>query len=336
MSEVDWKQKRVFVTGASGLVGSWLVDELVRQGAYVVCLVRDSDPQSELFRSKNSEKVSIISGRLEEYSDLQRALLEHEIDTVFHLGAQAIVNTALHAPLLTFESNIRGTYLLLEACRVSPYIKSVIVASSDKAYGSSPVLPYTEQMPVEGRHPYDVSKSCSDLLAKTYFKTYNLPVVIARCGNIYGGGDLNWSRIFPSVIRSFYLEKSPIIRSDGKFTRDYVFVKDVAKAYMLLAEHTHRAEVAGEAFNFGPNSPMTVLEVVSAIAKVMGKEHIEPTILNQAKSEIKDQYLASEKAHQTLGWQQAYSFDEGLLQTVDWYVKYFEKTGLQSPKLASV
>src|SRR6476646_5070520 len=261
---MTWTSRRVFVTGATGIVGSWLVKRLLDRGAHVVVLVRDWDPQSELVRSGTIARTSVVNGCLEEYATLERAINEQEIDTVFHLGAQPIVTTALRNPLPTFEANIRGSYNLLEACRVHRSLVSrVVVASSDKAYGDAPTLPYTEDMPANGRHPYDVSKSCTDLLALTYAHTYELPVTVARCGNIYGGGDLNWSRIVPGTIRSLHHGERPVIRSDGTFKRDYVYVEDAVQAYMLLGEKLDRPGVRGGAFNFGPAKPLTVLQIVA-------------------------------------------------------------------------
>ncbi|GEM45261.1 GDP-mannose 4,6-dehydratase [Deinococcus cellulosilyticus] len=320
-----WQDKRVFITGATGLVGSWLTRELVNQGAYVVVLIRDQDPQSELYRSGTIQRVSIVNGRLEEYRDLERAINEHEIDTVFHLGAQTIVGTAYRSPLPTFEANIRGTYNLLEACRVhSGLVKRVLVASSDKAYGDSAVLPYTEEMPPMGQHPYDVSKSCTDLLSQTYHHTYGTPVVVARCGNIYGGGDLNWSRIIPGTIRSFLNGQAPVVRSDGTLTRDYVYVMDAVEAYLKMAQEAHRPEVQGQVFNFGPDQPRNVLQVIDALAQVMDRAHLKPVVLNQAKAEIQDQYLDSSKARAILNWEPTYSFEAGLQATVEWYRRFFE------------
>lgn len=323
-----WNDKRVFVTGATGLVGSWLVRSLVEKGAYVVTLVRDWDPQTELIRAGTINKTSVISGALEDYATLERAINEHEIDTVIHLGAQAIVGTALRNPLPTFESNIRGTYNLLEACRLHRnLVKRVVVASSDKAYGDSEVLPYTEDMPPLGRHPYDMSKSCTDLIAHTYHNTYGLPVVVARCGNIYGGGDLNWSRIVPGTIKALHAGERPIIRSDGRFTRDYVYVKDAVSAYLVMAEQAERDDVKGQAFNFGPEQPRTVLEIVDALRRIMDRKDLEPLILNEAKAEIRDQYLSSKKAEHVLGWKPSYELEEGLKETLSWYLGYFGRSG---------
>lgn len=320
-----WMNKRVLVTGATGLVGSWLVKSLVKNGAYVVALVRDWDPQSELIRSGLINSINVVNGCLEDYTSIERTINEHELDTVFHLGAQTIVGTALRSPLPTFEANIRGTYNLLEACRrLDGLVKRVIVASSDKAYGESEVLPYTEDMPPMGRHPYDVSKSCTDLLANTYFVTYGLPVVIARCGNIYGGGDLNWSRIVPGTILSLYNGQAPIIRSDGKFTRDYVYVQDAVSAYLAMADNLDRPEVCGGGFNFGPAKPFNVLEITDAIRRLMNREDLVPVVLDQAKAEIRDQYLSSEKAERLLGWRPEYTLENGLRDTIDWYKEFLD------------
>lgn len=326
MAMSEWFDRRVFVTGATGLVGSWLTRALVERGAYVVALVRDWDPQSELIRSGIVSRVNVVSGALEEYATLDRAINEHEVDTVFHLGAQTIVGTALRSPLVTFEANVRGTYNLLEACRAhSRLVRQVVVASSDKAYGDAETLPYTEEMPLQGRHPYDVSKSCADLIASTYAHTYGLPVAVARCGNIYGGGDLNWSRIVPGTIRSLLNDQRPILRSDGTFTRDYVYIRDVVEAYLLLALRAGATGVRGEAFNFGPERPLSVLEITQKIQALMGRLDLAPVILDQARAEIRDQYLDSGKARRLLGWQPHYTIEQGLAETIGWYADFLGK-----------
>jgi CDP-glucose 4,6-dehydratase len=317
---MNWNDKRVFVTGATGIVGSALVKKLVETGAYTVALVRDWDPQSELLRSSVVQRVNVVSGQLEDFGVLERAINEHEIDTVFHLGAQTIVGTALRNPLPTFEANIRGTYNLLEAARIhASLVKRVVVASSDKAYGDVETLPYTEDMPANGRHPYDVSKSCTDLLSMTYAHTYGLPVTVARCGNIYGPGDLNWSRIVPGTIRATLENKPVILRSNGTNIRDYVFVDDVVSAYFKLAECTPQDHVRGEAFNFSPESRVNVLEIVKATLEVMGRTDLEPIITSQSKAEIQDQYLDSSKARQLLQWEPGFSLQAGLQRTIPWY-----------------
>lgn len=320
-----WLNKSVLVTGATGLVGSWLVKDLIEKGARVVVLVRDTDPQSELIRSKTIKSCTVVNGCLEDFYAIERAINENEVDTVFHLGAQTIVGTALRNPMPTFEANIRGTYNLLEACRIHKgLVKRILIASSDKAYGTSPVLPYTEEMPLKGDHPYDVSKSCTDLISHCYSHTYKLPLAIARCGNIYGGGDLNWSRIVPGTILSFSKGESPLIRSNGLFTRDYIYVKDVVNAYMTLAENLEREEIRGEGFNFGPNRPYNVLEIVQAISDIMRCQDIKPQILNKATAEIPDQTLCSKKAEKLLNWKPTYTLEEGLVETIKWYESYIQ------------
>ena len=317
------RQRRVFVTGATGIVGSALVRRLLDGAAYVVVLVRDWDPQSELIRSGIIGRTSVVNGRLEDYDTLERAINENEIDTVFHLGAQPIVTTAFRNPLPTFEANIRGSYNLLEACRVHrSLVSSIVVASSDKAYGDALTLPYTEDMPVNGRHPYDVSKSCTDLLSMTYAHSYGLPVAVARCGNIYGAGDLNWSRIVPGTIRSLLRSERPVIRSNGLFTRDYIYVEDVVDAYLALAAHAPDPGVKGEAFNFSPKKPVTVLEIVKTIQQLMRRGDIEPIVLDQVRMEIRDQYLDSTKAAERLGWRARFGLEEGLTPTIAWYERF--------------
>jgi CDP-glucose 4,6-dehydratase len=319
----SWSQRRVLVTGATGIIGSWLVKELLRREAQVLALVLEDEPGSELCRSGDIDRVSVVHGALEDYPVLDGSLGEHGIDTVFHLGAQTIVGAAYRAPLPTFESNIRGTYNLLEACRVhADTVRSVVIASSDKAYGEQPVLPYTEKMTLSGQHPYDVSKSCADMLAQSYYRTYNLPVGIARVGNVYGGGDLNWSRIVPGSIRSILEGKRPVVRSDGTYERDYIYVKDVVDGYIRLAEGLSRDDVKGEAFNFGNEAPVTVLELVRQIQAALGGVDLEPEIVNTAEAEIRRQYLSASKARDVLCWQPRYDPELGLRETIDWYREF--------------
>lgn len=320
----NWKDKNVFITGATGLVGSWLTKFLVDEGANVIVLVRDIVPKSILWSSSDEfdyikDNLTVVYGKLEDYELLGRALNEYEIEVVFHLGAQTIVGIANHNPLSTFESNIRGTYNLLEACRRSPLIKAIVIASSDKAYGEQEHLPYDESTPLQGTHPYDVSKSCADLIAYTYYNTFKLPVCVTRCGNFYGPGDLNFNRIIPGTIRSLLNGESPIIRSDGTFIRDYFYVKDGALAYMHLAEKMlSDTSIHGEAYNFSTEIQVMVLELVKKIIDMMAVD-IEPTILDQAENEIRNQYLSAKKAKEQLGWSPRYTLDSSLNETIEWY-----------------
>ncbi len=325
MENSFWRNRNVFITGCTGLLGSWMTESLYRKGANVVGLIRDLVPQSNLNKLGCWEKINVVRGEVEDYPLLERALNEYEIDTVFHLAAQTIVSIANRAPLATFEANIKGTWNLLEACRRVSTVERVVVASSDKAYGSHDELPYTEEAPLQGRHPYDVSKSCADLLARAYYETYDLPVSVTRCGNLYGGGDLNWNRIIPGTIRSVHNRETPIIRSDGKFIRDYFFVKDAVAGYLLQAKKTAEAGVKGEAFNFSDERQINVLELVTLILKLMGEETIKPRILDQVKGEIRHQYLSSEKARNVLGWKPLYTLEEGLEETIDWYRDFFRR-----------
>jgi CDP-glucose 4,6-dehydratase len=319
-----WRDRRVFVTGATGLVGGWLVRRLLEAEADVVCLVRDWTPQSELVTSRMIDQVTVVRGDICDQEVLERALGEFEIETVMHLAAQSIVGIANRNPGSTFEANIGGTWKLLDACRRSPKVQQVVTASSDKAYGDAPTLPYKEDTPLNGQHPYDVSKSCSDLLAQTYAHTYGLPVCITRCGNFYGGGDHNWNRIVPGTIRSLLRGQRPLIRSDGSFIRDYFFVEDGAAAYMHLAEQlSEKPELAGEAFNLSNEIQMSVLELVGKICDVMNLD-IEPEVLGEASNEIKHQYLDAAKARDLLDWQPLFTLEEGLSRTIAWYRNYFE------------
>ncbi|MEA1023932.1 GDP-mannose 4,6-dehydratase [Bacillus subtilis] len=319
-----WKNKNVFVTGCTGLLGSYLVKELIDQGANVTGLVRDHVPQSNLYQGEHIKKMNIVRGSLEDLAVIERVLGEYEIDTVFHLAAQAIVGVANRNPISTFEANILGTWNILEACRKHPLIKRVIVASSDKAYGDQENLPYDENMPLQGKHPYDVSKSCADLISHTYFHTYGLPVCITRCGNLYGGGDLNFNRIIPQTIQLVLNGEAPEIRSDGTFVRDYFYIEDAVQAYLLLAEKMEENNLAGEAFNFSNEIQLTVLELVEKILKKMNS-NLKPKVLNQGSNEIKHQYLSAEKARKLLNWTPAYTIDEGLEKTIEWYTEFFKK-----------
>jgi CDP-glucose 4,6-dehydratase len=294
----------------------------VGRGAFVVAMVRDNDPQSRFYSDGVAKHCTTVSGDLARLENCMRAINDYEIETIFHLGAQTIVGAALRDPIDCFESNIRGTYHLLEAARrLSPLVKNVVVASSDKAYGDSEVLPYTEEMPLRGRHPYDVSKSCTDLLSDTYAHTYGLNVTIARCGNIYGGGDLNWSRIVPGTIRSLLTGQRPVLRSSGANIRDYIYVRDVVSAYLTLAEQSDRPEICGDAFNFSPQTRISVLDIVEAIGHAMGIRP-DPVILNAAQAEILDQTLDASKARRLLGWTAQWSLEDGLHETIAWYRKH--------------
>ena len=320
-----WQDKPVFVTGGTGLVGSWLVRRLVNAGADVVCLVRDWVPQSEMVQTGLMDKVKVVRGDVCDQELLERVLGEYEIDTVIHLAAQTIVTIANRNPVSTFETNIGGTWSLLEACRRSPKVKGIVIASSDKAYGDQIELPYNENTPLSGQHPYDVSKSCADLIAHTYAESYGLPVVITRCGNFYGGGDLNWNRIVPGTIRSIFRGQAPIIRSDGQYIRDYFYVEDGAAAYMLLAEKLAAdPNLHGEAFNFSNELQITVIDLVNTILKQMGSK-LQPVILNEVSNEIRHQYLSADKAHKMLHWAPLFTLDQGLKLTIQWYQDYLEK-----------
>lgn len=317
-----WQDRRVFVTGCTGLVGSWTVRALLDRGAHVVGLVRDRLSHSELVRGGLDRRIDIVHGCVENETQLERTLAEYEIQTVIHLAAQTIVGVANRSPLSTFETNIKGTWCLLEAARRCGLNPQVIVASSDKAYGEQTALPYTEDAPLEGRHPYDASKSCTDILALTYHHTYRLPVCVTRCGNFYGGGDLNWNRIVPGTIRSVLRGQRPVIRSDGSYVRDYFYVKDGAAAYLHLAEcMASNPDVVGQAFNFSTEIQVTVLELVERILRRMGAS-LEPDVRGEASNEIKHQYLSAAKARELLAWKPRYQLDESLVETIDWYRSY--------------
>jgi CDP-glucose 4,6-dehydratase len=332
-----WSNTRVFVTGGTGLLGSWLTGELLDRGATVVCLVRDWVPDSHAVNAGILTRCRLVRGELEDFPLMLRALNEYEIDSVFHLGAQTIVGTATRSALSTFESNIRGTWTLLEAAKeCGSRIQRVIVASSDKAYGEHERLPYTEDAPLIGRFPYDVSKSCADLISLSYFHSYRLPVAITRCGNLYGGGDLNFNRLVPGTIRSALQGASPVIRSDGTFVRDYFYVRDAVDAYLALAERVPEVGFVGEAFNFGTETPLSVIDMANRILDVMGRRDLPLTILNQATNEISRQYLDCTKAKTRLHWEATRSLDASLGETAAWYRGWLDRTqnGVDAPAMA--
>jgi CDP-glucose 4,6-dehydratase len=321
------EKSRILVTGATGLVGSALVKRLLeKKPDKLVCLVRDFVPNSPFFLDGLDKRVTIARGDLTDFFAVERVINEYEIESIVHLGAQAIVPIANCSPLSTFESNIKGTWNVLEAARLhDKKVKSIVVASSDKAYGEQKVLPYTEDMPLQGSHPYDVSKSCADLLATAYAKTYGLNTVISRCGNFYGPGDLNFNRIVPGTILSALRGERPIIRSDGKMTRDYIYVMDAAEAYITLVEKSAELKISGEAFNFSTESQLTVLELVGKILKACGRSDLKPVIKNEPVKEIPHQHLSAAKARKVLGWKSKYGLEEGLKETVKWYAAYFKE-----------
>jgi CDP-glucose 4,6-dehydratase len=317
-----WKSRKVFVTGCTGIVGSWLTIALLDAGAEVIGLIRDRVPLSNLMLSGAIDRIIGVEGDITDAWLLERVLNEYEIEVVFHLAAQPLVRMANRAPIGTFETNIRGTWLLLEACRQSQTVKRIVMASSDKAYGDQDKLPYTEEAPLQGRHPYDVSKSAADLIAQAYACTYDLPVAITRCGNIYGGGDLNWDRIVPGTIRSVLQGEAPIIRSDGTPLRDYLYIDDIVDGYLSVAEKLEDRSMHGQAINFGMDDPRSALDIARLIIAISDRPDLQPIVLNQASNEIGKQYLASEKAHRVLGWSAKYSIEAGLRMTMQWYKEF--------------
>jgi CDP-glucose 4,6-dehydratase len=322
-----WRDRPTMVTGATGLLGGWLVRRLLDLEADVICLIRDWVPQSELVSSHLIERTKVVRGDIRDQAMLERTLGEYEVDSVIHLAAQTIVGIANRNPVSTYETNVGGTWALLEACRRTPTIRQIAIASSDKAYGSHDQLPYDEEAALQGRHPYDVSKSAADLIAQSYATTFGLPIVITRCGNFYGGGDLNWNRVVPGTIRSVLRGQRPVIRSDGTYVRDYFYVEDGAATYTLLVERlAEDRKLLGESFNFSNETPTTVLALVEKILEAMGSD-LEPEIRNEAVNEIREQYLSAAKARRMLQWKPVFSLDQGLSRTIEWYRNMFEKAG---------
>lgn len=319
-----WKDKKVFVTGATGFKGTWLVKALVEAGAKVTCLAFELPVNSNFVNLRLDKKTNMVFGNIKDKELLKQALYKYKIDTIFHLAAQPLVQAALKNPIETFETNIEGTWNLLEVSRLYGGIKRFVFASSDKAYGVHDKLPYDEECALQGSFPYDVSKSCADLLAQTYAKTYDLPVVISRMENVYGGGDLNFDRIMPETIKHILNDEEILIRSDGQFTRGFFYVEDSAAAYMSLAENLESKNLKGESFNFGYGEPIKIIDMVNLIIKISGKP-ADVKILNEVKAEIRDQYLSVKKAKEILGFKPLYGFETGLKETYNWYKNYFGK-----------
>ncbi len=326
MSRRFWADRPVLVTGGTGFIGSWIVDDLAERGANVIVLVRDLTTFSRRRLQDRRKAITTVFGDLTQVAQIERIVNEYEIDTLLHLGAQAVVGTANRSPLSTFESNIRGTWNILEVARGARTLSRTVLASSDKAYGEPTKLPITESHPLQASHPYDVSKACCDLLGQTYFKTYGLPIAITRCSNVYGGGDTNYSRLVPSVMRSVLRGERPVIRSDGTPVRDYLYVSDAVEAYSSLAENLNRAEIKGQAFNFGHNNPISVLDLTARIIRLSGCSDLKPMVKGESSGEIQRQYLSSEKAKRLLGWAPIVKLDEGLKRTLTWYRQELDRT----------
>lgn len=320
-----WDHRTVFVTGCTGFLGRWLTRELNQRGARVIGLVRGDGQRPPIFPDDEPPRLTPVKGSVEDYAVLERALVDHEIDTVVHLAAQAIVTDAMKDPRAALETNVRGTWNLLEACRKTGSVSRILVASSDKAYGAHDKLPYREEHPLRGTFPYDVSKSCADLISTMYHRTYGTPVCATRCGNVFGPGDLNTSRIVPGTIQSALRGERPVIRSDGSPVRDYLYVQDAIHGYRILAEKMDNPEVCGQAFNFGTGEPLSVLELTRRILKLAGLEGLEPDIRGGAKAEVEEQYVSYDRAHDLLGWEPGRSVTERLGETVQWHRDYLSR-----------
>jgi CDP-glucose 4,6-dehydratase len=319
--------RTALVTGAQGFIGSWLAERLLDEGAKVVALRRDVPALSRFRLDALEERCDVVQGDLDDYEALLRILNEHDVNLVFHLAAQTIVGTANRSPLSTFDTNVKGTYTLLEACRaigvVGNPVEAVVVASSDKAYGEHDELPYREDFPLQPSYPYDVSKACTDLIARSYAVTFELPVAVTRLANVYGGGDFNFSRIVPDTIRALIRGERPVIRSDGTPERDYMYVEDAVEAYLAVAESLGRRELWGRAWNAGNGTPVAVRELVERLIRAAGSD-AEPEVKGEGKpaGEIDRQWLDSTAIREELGWQPRWQLDDGLAETHRWYVQH--------------
>lgn len=321
-----WKGRNILITGGSGFVGYWVASTLAAKGARVTILDPKPLPSFSVIEGIGRKNFKYVCGLSTAETLVTKILQTNHIQSIFHLGAEAIVTEAQARPGETLDKNVRGTWVLLECARAYGKVTEIVIASSDKAYGSHDTLPYREDFALQGKHPYDVSKSCTDLIAKMYAHSYGMPVAIARCGNIYGGGDQNKSRLIPDALQSLLTEKTFLVRSNGKFKRDYIYIDDIVNAYLCLAENLKNKKLWGEAFNFGNDTPLTVLEVLNLIEKASEKK-LKIQILNQAKYEIRDQYLDSRKASRMLGWRAHVSHTEGFAATAKWYADFFKNNG---------
>lgn len=324
IEENFWRGRRVFITGCTGFLGSWLTAALLDRGAAVTGLIRALEADSQLVSTGLIDRIDQVSGDLLNYELLKRSLVERNIDTVFHLAGQTIVGVANREPVETFETNIRGTWLLLEAVRHTPAVRGVVVASSEKAYGEQLNLPYREDYPLQGRHPYEVSKSCADLIAQSFAHTYGLAIAVTRCSNLFGGGDLNWNRLIPGTIKSVLNQERPVLRSDGSFRRDYLYVADAVRGYLMLAEKLTEPEVRGLPFNLGSGCGVSALEVAQTIVSLSDHPELEPIILDDVKHEIMDEFLSPERAMKAVGWTPQYTLAGGLKEAMSWYRAYLD------------
>ena len=320
-----WEVKNVLITGGTGFLGSWLTKELVERKAKVYCFVKKIQKDSNFERMGLNRQAKVVFGSILDIDLLKFYLDKYQIDSVFHLAAQQLVQVALKNPSDTIKTNVLGTTNVLEACRQNGQIKRIVVASTDRAYGSYEKPPCQEYYPLKGEYPYDVSKSCADLIAQAYAKTYKMPIAITRCSNIYGGGDFNFDRIIPETIKHLLFNEEITIRSNGKFKREFFYVKDAVFAYLMLAEKISELNLCGEAFNFGSNSPVEILEVVKKIISISEVKNAIINVLDSAQAEVKDQYLSSKKAKEILGWEPKYNLERGLKETYNWYKEYFKK-----------
>lgn len=321
-----WKGRLVLITGVTGFIGSSLAARLDERGARVVGFARyeGGGEESSLHRLGLKKRIKLIYGELENYSLIRKIVNQYDFGAVYHLAAQAIVGKANQDPLLTFKTNIEGTWNLLESCREKNSAQAVIVASTDKAYGTHSKLPYSEDYPLQPDYPYDVSKACADMIARSYYKTYGLPVVVTRFCNVYGPGDLNFSRIIPDAIRSILQGKRPVIRSDGTPERDYLYIDDATDLYLLLAQRAQ--ETKGNIFNAGHNKPVGVLSLVKTILRLARRTDLKPDIRGKGRlhGEIDRQWMDGGKAKRVLGWVPHVRLEEGLRRTVDWYREYLK------------
>lgn len=321
MAKSFWKNRNVLVTGATGFIGGNLAKKLVEAGANVCTIVYDLRPKNSLTLLGIDDKINKVLGSVVDFSLIERVINEYSLDSIFHLAAQPIVGVANRSPMSTFKVNIEGSWNIFEAARRVGCVERIVTASSDKAYGDQKELPYKESSPLSASYPYDASKACADILARSYAKTYELPVAITRCANVYGGADLHLNRIVPGTILWVLRGETPIIRSDGTLEREYMYIDDAVNAYLTLAEYIDKKSLAGEAFNFGTCVPTTVLELFELIIKTCGK-NVKPKILNQVKSEIQSQYMDSGKAKKILGWEAKVPLEDGIRRTVDWYKEH--------------
>jgi CDP-glucose 4,6-dehydratase len=323
-SAFSWHGRVALVTGCTGLLGCWVSRRLCDLGARVVGLVRDAVTDGHPFeRFGLRDRMKLVTGSVDDFDLVRRLVAEERVQVILHLAGQSRVHVAAERPRLAFEVNIRGTWNVLEAVRVAGTRTPVVLASSGTVYGTADELPFTEDTPLRSTSPYDASKACAESVARSYHATFGVPVCLVRSGNLYGGGDLHIERIVPGTIRALLSGERPVIQGDGRAVRDYLYVDDAARAYVMLAEATDDSEIAGEAFNLGAERPTTVADIVETIMRVGGRPDLTAHVLGRPAPAVPAMVLSSLKARKAVGWRAETPLETGLASTIAWYREFW-------------